>query len=79
MNNNPISLLFNLTEAMADSLKLAVTKGTILTSDEKANTRIQICSRCPCLAKDSSRCSLCGCFMTVKVRLEASKCPASKW
>lgn len=79
MNNNPISLLFNLTETAAATIAQAAKSGVIAASEEKTNTRMELCSNCKCLDKTTMRCSLCGCFMTVKVRLDAAKCPANKW
>jgi hypothetical protein len=79
MNNNPISLMFNLSEAALNSLKGMANNGVLMATEEKAQSRMEICSTCTCLEVASSRCKLCGCFMTTKVRLDVSKCPASKW
>lgn len=79
MNNNPVKMLFNLTETVANSIKLAVQKGVILASDNKIKERINICTNCENLDKQQARCNLCGCYMNTKVRFEAAKCPANKW
>jgi hypothetical protein len=79
MNNNPASLLFNLTEAVAATIKKAATDGVILASDEKVEQRIKLCYDCPELDKNLTRCNICGCFMKTKVRFESSLCPAGKW
>ena len=79
MNNNPVSLLFNLTEAAAESLKMAVKTGVILAEERVATDRMDICFDCPDLDKDSVRCKKCGCFMKTKTRLAAGKCPIGKW
>lgn len=42
------------------------------------NHRINICQQCPFLMKHT-RCEKCGCFMKVKTRIGASKCPEGKW
>ena len=63
---------------MVNSLKVYIQQGAILANESKQSTRIGICTSCPNLQEDS-RCKLCGCFMGVKVRLEAAKCPAQKW
>ena len=79
MNNNPVSLAFNLSESVLKSLEGMVKNGVLMATEEKAQSRMQICSTCTCFEVASARCKLCGCFMTTKVRLEASKCPADKW
>lgn len=72
-------MLFNLTETVANSIKLAVQKGVILASDGKIKERINICTNCEDLDKQQARCNLCGCYMNTKVRFEVAKCPANKW
>jgi hypothetical protein len=79
MNNNPISLMFNLSESVLKSLEGMAKNGVLMATEEKAQSRMQICSTCTCFEVASARCKLCGCFMTTKVRLDASKCPANKW
>jgi hypothetical protein len=79
MNNNPISLLFNLTETAAATIKNAVNSGVILASEEKTKQRMEICYNCDNLEKISVRCKLCGCYMNTKVRFDAAKCPANYW
>ena len=79
MNNNPISLLFNLTETAAATIKNAVNSGVILAPEEKTKQRMEICYNCDNLEKISVRCKLCGCYMNTKVRFDAAKCPANYW
>lgn len=79
MNNNPASLLFNLVDTTKDIITQAVNNGTILASEDKVNTRIELCYNCDSLDKKQVRCMLCGCYMKTKVRFDASKCPAEKW
>lgn len=48
--------------------------------DENAsNERLNICLVCPELIQITKQCKKCGCFMSVKTKLEASKCPLGKW
>jgi len=70
--------LFNLTETVINSIRVYKQQGAILTTESKQQTRIETCLNCDKLS-DNGICGLCGCFMNVKVRLEAAKCPASKW
>jgi hypothetical protein len=41
--------------------------------------RMNICKSCPELIKLTSQCKKCGCFMEIKTKLEAAKCPIGKW
>ena len=79
MNNNPISLLFNLGETAVDVLKEYKNRGLLLSDEETLNNRMVICLDCKSFNKESARCNLCGCFMKIKVRLESAKCPIGKW
>lgn len=79
MSNNPIRLLFNLTDTAVDVFKKAIADGVVLATEETSNKRIDICGTCPNLDSTTIRCKVCGCFLKTKVRFEASKCPADKW
>ena len=46
---------------------------------EVSNNRYNICKTCPELIHITSQCKKCGCFMSVKTRLESAKCPLGKW
>ena len=49
-------------------------------ADEKvAEERLSICASCPELIKLTKQCKKCGCFMSIKARLEEAKCPLGKW
>ena len=47
--------------------------------DLVANERFSICLKCPELIKLSGQCKKCGCFMSIKTKLENAKCPIGKW
>ena len=47
--------------------------------ESQAIERMEICKACPELIKGLNQCKQCGCFMEFKTRLEAAKCPLSKW
>lgn len=47
--------------------------------DAVARDRFEICKTCEFLTEHTNRCQKCGCFMTVKTKLEAAKCPLGKW
>jgi hypothetical protein len=48
-------------------------------SEEIENKRYSICKACPELINITKQCKKCGCFMNMKTKLEASKCPLGKW
>ena len=44
-----------------------------LTADE----RMTICKKCVHYVK--GRCSICGCILTAKTKMDTEKCPIDKW
>lgn len=48
-------------------------------TEEMAASRMSICNSCPELIKLSTQCKKCGCFMALKTKIEAAKCPIGKW
>jgi hypothetical protein len=48
-------------------------------SEEKSNSRFEICKACPELIKLTTQCKKCGCFMALKSKLEQATCPLGKW
>jgi len=54
-------------------------KDRILTPEELAIKRLEICEKCPSLSKDSGRCAECGCFIKAKTRINFEECPLEKW
>ena len=52
---------------------------TKLSEKELSDIRYNICLQCPELIKITNQCKKCGCFMNVKTKLEAAKCPIGKW
>lgn len=51
----------------------------IFVSEEKQTQREDICNDCSQFNKDSKRCYMCGCHMSVKWKFKASSCPISRW
>ncbi len=47
--------------------------------ENEANKRFEICKSCPRLIQMTNQCRECGCFMKMKVKLEAATCPIGKW
>lgn len=59
---------------------LNVIKGNRLTlPKEESNIRFEICKGCEYFLPEEKRCSDCGCFLVLKTRLRAEKCPQGKW
>ena len=49
------------------------------TDAEIASARLDVCNGCEFLFKKTNTCKKCGCFMTLKVKLENASCPIGKW
>jgi hypothetical protein len=47
--------------------------------EEIANTRYDLCLKCPELISLTKQCKQCGCFMAMKTKLENATCPLGKW
>jgi Family of unknown function (DUF6171) len=47
--------------------------------EEKFKKRFDICKLCPEFIDLTKQCKKCGCFMSVKTKLEAAACPIGKW
>jgi hypothetical protein len=55
----------------------AVQTGQIKADDKVIERRVHICKDCRHL--ENTRCSVCGCFVTLKAGLKVEKCPLGKW
>jgi hypothetical protein len=49
------------------------------TNEAKGYSRMDICNNCEYLIKMTKTCMKCGCFMTIKTRIEEAYCPIGKW
>ena len=70
------------------SLKSWLKGSQVITTQEEAERRWEICKQCPHLLYDQTnpdtnkkdgRCSHCACFMNVKVHYAVAECPIDKW
>lgn len=50
----------------------------LLNKETRSEDRLSICKTCPELGA-LNRCSQCGCFMNIKVRIYSAECPLGKW
>lgn len=72
-------MIFGLTENIKGALMQVVKGGAMLADKDVVENRINLCINCEYFIHNQSRCSKCGCFMTVKTRIQSSKCPVGKW
>ena len=47
--------------------------------EQLAETRMNICNKCPELIGLTKQCKQCGCMMTAKTKLLQATCPIGKW
>ena len=47
--------------------------------EDIATSRFATCQECPSLIPLTNQCKECGCFMKLKVKLQAATCPLGKW
>jgi len=69
----------NMASTVSDALITAARTGNVLASEEVADARMETCQACEFFNQPTLRCTKCGCYMSAKVKLIASKCPADKW
>lgn len=48
-------------------------------SKATATSRIDLCKSCEVYDSEKKKCTVCGCYMPAKVRLQLSSCPMEKW
>lgn len=46
---------------------------------EVFESRMETCKGCPFFVSESTRCSVCTCFLNTKNRLSLEECPEGKW
>lgn len=70
--------VFNLTETLINTIRVYRQQGAVLASESRQVARMDSCSNCEKLS-EKGICNVCACYMNLKVRLEAAKCPLGKW
>lgn len=63
--------------SVANAIAYVVKNGKISASQNEVAKRISVCNGCRHLAEN--RCSVCGCFVNMKVGMISEKCPLNKW
>jgi len=69
----------SLSSTAAKAVKAVVDNKQIISPKLNAQKRLDICNKCPSLDKSGGRCSECGCFVTIKVKMDFEQCPLQKW
>lgn len=64
-------------KGLATSIKDIAKSKTKFCSSEEHDERYFICTNCEFLK--NGRCTRCGCFMKIKTKFAAMKCPIGKW
>ena len=62
---------------LASSLAAFAADGGRMVSKEQYAQRLAICDDCH--RRQDSRCGACGCYLPVKAKGRAMKCPLDKW
>ncbi len=56
-----------------------VKDGGKLVDEEEQERRLGVCKTCPEYDAEQNRCMQCGCFLSLKVRLNSGGCPLNHW
>lgn len=64
---------------MAVDSAVDLVKSGAATDTELGEQRLSTCEKCPVYNKEKQLCTNCGCFMPVKVKFVAMKCPLQNW
>ena len=67
----------NLILSVANILANAIKTGRILANEELIKRRVDICKKCS--NNVGTRCTVCGCFLNIKVGVKSEKCPINHW
>lgn len=57
----------------------AIAGGAVLAEDVARLQRMEQCEACPMLVRDMQTCGACGCYLPLKVRFAAARCPQGHW
>jgi|APGre2960657373_1045057.scaffolds.fasta_scaffold584835_1 uncharacterized paraquat-inducible protein A len=68
-----------LSSTAAKATQAIVAKERMISPEQNAKHRLSICNACEFLIKKTGRCGQCGCFVSLKVKLNFEECPIGKW
>jgi hypothetical protein len=81
--NNLFKEAAKVSRSLAESAvkaKAAIVNGKpIIAQKSKAQERLDICNKCKDLDRNLGRCTVCGCFVTAKVKADYESCPSGRW
>lgn len=69
----------SLSNSASKAVKAVANKKQIVSPELDAKKRLDICNKCQFLDKNGGRCTECGCFVTIKVKMHFESCPLDKW
>jgi len=72
-------MIKNLSSSVKNISKSLLKGEKIKLPKKQAEERMKICMTCPQYVADENRCSLCGCYLRVKIRIATESCPINKW
>jgi len=70
--------IVELLEMAVDVLSEAVSGGGVMALKYRIARRLEICRNCDRLEEDGT-CGICTCYMTIKTKFKAAKCPEGRW
>lgn len=70
-------MVASLTLSVANVVAHAISSGKIKAEDTVISKRVSVCQSCRHL--DKTRCTVCGCNVSIKAGLAAEKCPLKLW
>lgn len=78
-NNMPpkSNQITNFVLSVANAVANAIKTGKVVAPKEVIAKRIGICQNCRYLSVN--RCSICGCFVSIKTGVDGEKCPLNHW
>ena len=76
-NPNLRRRLTNLAVSVANVMAHAMQTGKVRAEKTVVEKRVHICKNCRHL--ESTRCTVCGCYIVAKAGLAAEKCPMGLW
>lgn len=61
------------------ALKDWITGDLKCVTEQVAASRLDICKKCEAFDPQLNICTVCACYMPIKVKLEKAECPMEKW
>lgn len=71
--------IFKMMKTFTKELTNYIKSGAKNVSPEDYAIRLDICSGCEHLKKQSMRCNKCGCLLEHKAKWKSSDCPDNRW